>query len=137
MNVLEVQEEIGTKLATIVGLRVFEYTVDSVAPPGAIVGLPETITFDETYGRGSDSMTLPLWVMVALSSDRAANAELAAYLDGSGAKSVKATVDGTNANTYTSCDTVTITTAEPDYYTSGGVEMLGAKFTVVITGSGS
>jgi hypothetical protein len=136
MNVEAVMAEIGSKLGAIEGLRVFPYNVGKVPPPGAVVGLPEDIAFDQTYGRGSDAITLPVWVLVAKSSDRAANHELAAYLSGSGARSVKAAVDSTDTNAYTSCDTVTVTTAVTGAYTSGGVDMLGAEFTVDIRGRG-
>lgn len=137
MNVSEVRAEIGVKLGVITGLRVFPYTVKKVPPPGAIVGMPGVITYDQTYGRGSDRITLPLWVMVAHVDARSAEADLDAYMDGSGTRSVKAAVDSSNTNPYSSCDTVTVTTAEPDFYTSGAVLLLGAEFTVDITGSGS
>lgn len=137
MDVADVMAEIGSKLETIDGLRVFPYDVAKIPPPGAVVALPESVDFDATYGRGSDEMTIPVFVMVARTDSRSAHLELGAYLNGSGTKSVKAVVDSTNSNTYTACDTVTVTRAEPGYYTSGGVEMLGAEFTVHITGTGS
>jgi hypothetical protein len=136
VNVKAVRDEIAAKLAAIDGLRVFPYDVDKVPPPGAVIGLPERIDFDQTYGRGSDKITLPLWVMVARSDSRSADAELSAYLDGSGTKSIKAAVDSSDSNTYEACDTVTVTVAEPDFYGSGGVPLLGAEFTVDIHGRG-
>lgn len=137
MNIQDIMDEIGQKLAAIPKLRVYQYNVDKLPPPGAIVGLPETIDFDATYGRGSDSLTIPVWVMVARASAQAAGAQLAAYLDGTGARSVKAAVDSSSTNTYSSCDTVTVQRAVPDGYISGGVELLGAEFTVHVAGSGS
>jgi len=137
MDLGDVMAEIGQKLDTITGLRVYPYNADKVNPPAAIVGLPQTITFDLTYGRGSDEMTLPVFLLVARINDRSSHAELADYLNGSGSKSVKAAVDSSGTNEYTSCDTVTVQMAEPDSYTSAGTDMLGAEFTVKITGSGS
>jgi hypothetical protein len=135
MIVDDVTKEISSKLEAI-GLRAFAWNVGKVTPPGAVVGLPDTIDYDQTYGRGSDKMTIPVWVMVSRASDRAAHSELAAYLDGVGAKSVKVALDSTDTNTYEWCDEVTVTTAEPGAYSSGGVEMLGAEFTVDIAGKG-
>lgn len=137
MKVQEVAEEIAGKLATITGLRTFAYPVASLPLPGALVGLPDEIEFDQTYGRGSDAMTFPLWVMVARGDERAAALTLMPYLDGSGAKSIKATVDSTASNTYLTCDTVTVTMAVPGTYTYNGADVLGAEFTITITGSGS
>lgn len=137
MNVQAVMEEIGSKLDTIVGLRVFPYNVGKLPPPGAIVGLPDDIEFDKTYGRGVDAMTFPLWVMVAQASDRAANHQLTAYLSGSGPQSVKLAVNSSRTNTYTSCHTVIATRAETGTYRSGGVDLLGAEFQLDVTGSGA
>lgn len=136
MNIQDVMDEIGEKLATIPKLRVYAYNVDKIPPPGAIVGLPESVDFDATYGRGVDTLTIPVWVMVARANAQASGTQLAAYLDGSGDRSVKAAVDSSNTNTYTSCDEVTVTTAVPGSYTSGGVELLGVEFTVAVEGQG-
>jgi hypothetical protein len=137
MIVRDVMAELGEKLETIPGLRVYTYDVGKVAPPAALVGLPDDITFDATYGRGSDSLTIPVWVVVARVDALAATENLVEYLDGSGSKSVKAAVDSTTTNTYTECDTVTVVSAAVGAYTGGGVAMLGAEFTVTVTGSGS
>lgn len=137
MDVKAVAEELAGKLATISGLRAFGYPVAQLPFPGAIVGLPDEITFDQTYGRGSDAMTFPVWVMVGRADERAGALELMAYLDGSGVKSVKAALDKTNTNTYTSCDDVTVTQAVPGTYTYNGVDAFGAEFTVEVLGSGS
>lgn len=136
MNVKAVAEEMAGKLSGISGLRAFGYPVAQLPFPGGIVGLPDEITFDQTYGRGSDTMTFPVWVMVARSDDRAAALALLAYLDGSGSKSVKTALDSTNTNTYTECDDVTVTTAVPGTYTYNGVEAFGAEFTVEVSGPG-
>ncbi len=137
MDVKAVMAEIAGKLDTIAGLRAFGHPVGSLPLPGAVVGLPDLVEFDATYGRGSDALTFPVWVLVARGDERAAALELAAYLDGSGAKSVKTAVDSTNINGYVACDTVTVTMAETGAYTYNGVETLGAEFTVQVTGSGS
>ncbi len=137
MDVKAVMAELGAKLDTIAGLRVFGYPPGKLPTPGAFVAPPDDITFDETYGRGSDALTFPVFVLVSRGDDRSAVLELVAYLAGSGAKSVKAALDNTSANTYTSCDTVTVTTATTGAYTYNGVDSLGAEFTVHVTGSGS
>lgn len=90
-----VMDAVGARLATIVGVRVYDFPPDSVAVPAAVVSYPEEITYDETYARGCDSCTLTVSVLVGLVSDRASRDALAAYLSGSGAKSVKTAVDGT------------------------------------------
>lgn len=137
MDTKAVVDELTSKLDGIAGLRAFGYPVGQLPFPGAIVGLPDDVTFDQTYGRGSDAMTLPVWVMVGRGDERAGALALLPYLDGSGAKSVKAALDNTTSNVYTSCDTVTVTMAVPGTYTYNGVDAFGAEFTVQVTGSGA
>ncbi len=138
MNVKGILDEIAGKLDGIDGLRAFGYPVARLPLPGAVVGLPDDITFDAAYGRGSDELTLPVWVMVARGDERAAAEELAPYLNGVGAKSVKAAVDSKRlTNEYTSCGTVTVTRATTGAFTYNGVDTYGAEFTVIVTGSGS
>lgn len=137
MDVKAVMAEIATKLDTITGLRAFGYPPGKLPLPGGFVTPPDDVTYDETYGRGSDAMTIPVFVLVARGDERAAVLELVPYLSGSGSKSVKAAVDSTNANAYTSCDTVTVTRATCGAYIYNAVDTLGVEFTVQVTGSGS
>lgn len=132
MNLHSVMTELGTAL-TGIGLRV-HVPGQNVSVPAAIVALPDEITYDATYGRGSDRMVIPVVVLAGLVSDRTAVKALAAYADGSGAKSVKAALDG---GTYTACDSVTVAQATFDTYSIAGTEYLAALFDVDITGSGS
>lgn len=135
MDLAAVMDEIGDALDTIDGLRVFRYPPDGPpSPPAAIVTYPEDITFDATYGRGADRMTLPVVVLVGRVSDRSARDRLAAYAAGSGARSVKQTVEGA---TYAALDDLRVIEAEFDVYTVGGVDFLAATFRLDIVGSGS
>lgn len=87
-------DAIGVRLGTIAGLRVYDYPPDSVAAPAAVVGYPDTVTYDETMARGTDSCVIPVTVLVTSGSDRAARDALSPYLSGTGAQSIKAAVDG-------------------------------------------
>lgn len=138
MNVKAVAEEMAEKLSGIAGLRAFAYPVGKLPFPAAVVGLPEEIEYDQTYGRGSDALTFPVWVMIGRGDERAAALELMPYLDGSGDKSIKAALDSRRlTNEYSSCDTVTLTRAETGTYVYNGVDTWGAEFTITVTGSGS
>lgn len=135
MDLVAVMQEVSDRLDTIAGLRCFPYPPDSVHPPAAIVQLPEDYTYDVTYGRGMDRLTLPVLLVVGRSSDRASYKELAAYAAGSGAKSIKAVLD---ADGYTSFDLARVMTAEFDSeFIIGGNPHLAAIFTVDIAGPGS
>lgn len=127
-DVNTVMDAVGVALATISGLRVFDFATDGGSPPLASVGLPE-VTYDYTKGRGSDHLLVPVTVLVGKVVDRAARDQLAEYLAGSGAKSIKAAVDG---NLGGACQTCRVQSARPEVVTLGGVEMLGATFDVSV-----
>lgn len=134
MNIANLMDELGAALEAIPDLRVFPFSVDKINPPAAIVGWPDPLTYDSTMARGSDQLTLPVFVLVGRFVARSARDTLAAYLDGSGAGSIKAVLDG---GAYTACDSVRVATAEVQAITAGGVEYLGAVFDVEIFGPGS
>lgn len=135
MRLAGVMDEIGAALAVIDGLRVFPYSADRITPPAGIVGWPDSIDYDMTFGRGSDSMVLPVWVVVGKVDARSTRDTLAAYLDGSGPSSVKAAIDG---GTYTACDSVTVTGAPHgvESVSIAGIDYLAAVFNVEVTGKG-
>lgn len=134
MNLADVMDEVATRLDTISGLRVFAYPPDRVEPPSAIVSYPGTYTYDETYGRGMDRMTLPVVVVVGKVSQRSARDALGAYVDGSGASSVKAVLE---SGTYTELDSLRVMSVEFDVVTIAGTDYVAALFDVDIAGSGS
>lgn len=97
-DISAILDGIVTRLQTITSLqyRSSAYGKDFVDPPWAIV-VPDTglfISFDSTLGRGSDDMNFVIKVIVGAADDRANQDALTAYLDTSGASSVKAAVDG-------------------------------------------
>src|SRR5690554_5313400 len=93
MDLNAVMDEVEQTLKGIDGLRVHGYPPDNLVPPAAIVAYPDALTFDETYGRGMDRVTLPVVVVVGRVSDRSSRRQLAAYAAGDGDQSVKAVVE--------------------------------------------
>jgi hypothetical protein len=134
MNLASVMDELGTALETIDGLTVFPYYADRLIPPAAVLAWPDPLTYDATMARGSDQITLSLFVMVGRFDARTTRDRLAIYLDGSGDASIKAAVEG---GTYTALDSVRVASATVDSYTSAGVELLGAEFSLDIFGRGA
>ena len=138
MNIEDVAAEIGDKADTITGLRVFRYVPDKVPTRAFVVGLPDDVTYDETFGRGSDALTFPAWVLLDKIHDRSSYVEMVRYLNGSGPSSIKAAVDSKRlTNEYTSCDTVRVRSAETGFFDWGAATMIGAQFSIIVTGSGS
>jgi hypothetical protein len=134
MILTDVMDAVATRLDTIAGLRVFEWPQGSVTPPAAVVSYPETYTYDETYGRGMDRMTLPVIVVVGRPTDRSTRDRLGGYVNGTGAASVKSVLQ---SGTYTAFHTVRVVGVEFDVVTIGGTDYMGALFSLDIAGSGA
>lgn len=133
MDLNAVVAELATQLNTISGLRVHPDPPGTVAPPAAVITFPD-ITFDAAYGRGMDTLTLPVVLVVAKVSDRMSGKQIRAYVSGSGASSIKAVVE---AGTYTAFDSVRVVSVSFDVITIGGVDYLSATFTLEIAGQGA
>lgn len=123
-----VMDAIGTRLVGVTGLRVYDYAADAAAPPAAIVALPEIVEYDAVAGRGADRTVIPVTVLVGKVSDRAARDQLAQYVSGAGASSVKAAIEGTDSTMGGACQTVRVTAANVNVVTVGGIDYLGASF---------
>lgn len=134
MILSDVMDELATQLETIPGLRVSAYPPDFPVPPAAVVSYPDEYEFDGNYGRGSDSMHLPVMVVVARADDRAARDLISPYVDGSGARSIKAVLEN---HTYTTFEVVRVASVKFNVAEYGGIGYLNAEFTLEITGSGS
>lgn len=134
MNFATVMDQIGAALETIPGLRVYPWTANKITPPAAIVDLPDTINYDETYGRGTDRCVITVTVAVGGISARASRDKIAQYANGSGPHSVKAAIE---AHTFTACDTPAVPAAEFVVVTFAAVQYLGAQFNIEVHGRGA
>ncbi|HEX6579214.1 MAG TPA: hypothetical protein VF082_12690 [Jiangellaceae bacterium] len=135
MNLAEVMDAVAARLDTIDGLRVHANPGQAITPPGGVVLYPEDYTYDATYGRGMDRMTLPVLLVVGKASDRAARDALGAYCDGDGPKSVKRVLEA--GGWCTEFDTLRVVDADFDVYTIAGTDYIGALFELDIAGPGS
>ena len=134
MNLGEVMDAISTRLDSVGGLRCFAYPPGTLTPPAAVVSYPDTVTFDATYARGMDRMSLPVFVVVGRPTDRSTRDLLSAYCNGAGAKSVKAVLE---SGTYTAFDVVRVEGIKFDVVTIGGTDYMSAEFTLDIGGAGA
>lgn len=136
MNLANVMDQISTRLGTISTItgRCFAYPPPTVSPPAAIVSYPDTYTFDETYGRGMDRLSLPVVVVVGRPTERTTRDRLAGYCDGSGVSSVKAVLE---SGTYTAFHMVRVESVDFDVVSIGGIDYMAAAFTLDIAGSGT
>lgn len=134
MNLADCMDQIATQVDTITGLRVYAWPVPSVTPPAAVMTYPGSYEFDSTYGRGMDRLSLLMAVVVGRADQRTARDRLGAYVNGSGAESIKAVVE---AGTYTAFHTVRVVGVDFGEVTIAATAYLGATFELDIAGQGS
>lgn len=91
MSLTTIRQGIATNLATIPGLRVAAEIPDNPNPPIAVV-MPNTITYDEAFGRGTSQYNFTVTVIVGRASDRIAQRKLNDYAS-PGEQSVKAAIE--------------------------------------------
>lgn len=120
-------DAIGVRLATIPGLRVYDHPADTVAPPAAIVSLPEIVEYDSVAGRGADRTSLTITVIVGRVSDRAARDQLAAFISGTGPSSIKTAVEAGASDLDGVAHTIRATTATVQIVTINAIDYLGAS----------
>lgn len=132
----DVMDDVARRLDMIDGLRAYEYPPDSITPPAAIVSYPEDYTYDGTYHRGADRMTLPVIAVVGRANDRASRELLSVYVDGDGPKSFKRVLESKDLPPYTTFHSIRVTNVEFDVVTIGGVDYVAAMFNNDIVGSG-
>jgi hypothetical protein len=108
--------------------RAYGYPVGSVQPPCAVVGYPEELDFDATFGRGSDRAVLPVWIVAGATHDRTTRDVLSAYI-GDGARSVKAALE---PNVGGAVQTARVTDCQVEKLPIGAVEYMAAKFMIEV-----
>ena len=139
MDMAAILAEVVTRLETIAALEVhYGYPGKLARVPAAVVYPPDRIDFDLTYGRGTDQYPdLLVVVFVRRGTNRQAIADIAPFLAGSGASSIKAKLDTATAP-YASAFDVQVLWADLDPLASfGGGEYVAALFHLKITGSGA
>lgn len=135
MIVGDVKAEIAAAVGEILGMRSFPYPQAKIHPPTFMTVQPEEILPHVTYARGVSTIRMPALLCVAKIQDRSSAKQLDSYLGMAGPLSVVRKIED---HVYVSCDSVIVASIAPDkVVTVGGIDHLGAEFTLDISGSGA
>jgi hypothetical protein len=91
-SIASLRTGLAARLATITGLRVNTYGVDTPNVPSATIRLSR-VSYDSTLSRGADEVEFLVTMAVGRAEDRTAQIALEAYLAGTGASSVKTAIE--------------------------------------------
>lgn len=86
--VTDLRTGLATNLARISGLRVQSWQPDNINPPAAYI-FPQSVSFDNAFGRGMNTYTFTVQVVVGRVSERTAQNSIDTYIASTGANSVK------------------------------------------------
>lgn len=135
MDVASVMDEIAECLAGLPDLRqATGWPTGGVSPPAVVVGMPDEIEYDQTYGRGMDRMTIPVFLVVPKPQDRSARDFAAQYANGAGPASVRSAIAAWN---WLTCDDVHVNRAEFAVIDVDNNSYLAGEYTCVVVGPGT
>jgi len=92
-TVSQVADGLKTRLATITGLRTFNYQPEQLSPPVAYPVL-NSVTYHRAFGGGDVEMFWSVFVIVGRYTDSRAFNDVDDYISYSGAKSLRAAIEG-------------------------------------------
>ena len=127
-----VRNGLKDNLETIPGLRVYELIPSPAVAPAAIVGQLD-FTFDLNNSRGLDQANLDVVVLVQRLAQKSAQNDLDKYLQGSGDYSIKAAIES-DLTLGGACSTLRVTSAQAGSYTSGDIEFLSYRYSLIVWG---
>jgi len=131
-----IMQGIGTRLATISGLRVTAYLTDQVNPPAAVVGVPPIPDYHRTFAHGKFMLEVPVTVLVSKVVDRIDQPSMASFADISGTNSIHAAIeaDRTLGGAVDDCIVANFTPLGQDEV--GALGYYGGVFTLRVIASG-
>ena len=131
-SLTSIRNGIATNLGNISSLSVYGYVPDSIEPPTAVVGVVESIDYDSTMARGSDTYNIPILLYVSRVDAQDSQETLDGYLASTGANSVKAQVES-DLTLSGSAQSVRVVEADNyGVYTVNDIDYLGVEFGVEV-----
>lgn len=131
-NLTNIRNEIGNNLANITSLSVFKFVPDSVEPPTAVVGVMDTITYDDTMARGSDRYSVPVYLYVSRVDAQDSQETLDGFLVSSGANSVKAQIESDTTLNGEAQSVRVVSAGNYGVYEINNINYLGVEFIVEV-----
>lgn len=126
----ELRTGIANNLATISGLRTTPTIPDNPNPPIAVI-LPQGVEYDNTFGRGMNTYTFAVTVIVGRVSERSGQNALDAYVSSTGSASIKLAIESDKTLNGKAFDLRVTDSRNYGELTVGEVTYLSAEFTVL------
>lgn len=127
---------LGTRLQTITGLRASNYAPDRISVPAYAIELA-SLDYDKTFGRRMHEVPFTVRVYTSRADDKAGQDRLDAFIDPTGALSIKGAIEGdtTLGGVAETCRVVSLDNY--GVYEVGGTAYFGAEFSVFVWARGT
>jgi|TARA_R100001460_G_scaffold32709_3_gene64123 hypothetical protein len=130
-----IRSGLKTRLETISGLMVYDYVPDFIDPPTVLIAPFNTLNFDSTMQRGSDTYEIPIILYVSKVDAETGQDNLDSFLAASGSNSVKAAIEAdTTLGGAAMSVRVINATDYGEYEVTQGTSFLGVTFNVEVIG---
>ena len=131
-SLTSIRNGIATNIGNISSLSVYGYVPDSIEPPTAIVGVVESIDYDSTMARGSDTYNIPILLYVSRVDAQDSQETLDSYLASSGASSVKTKIESDITLGGVAQSVRVVEADNYGVYSINNIDYLGVEFTVEV-----
>jgi hypothetical protein len=130
----DIREDMALRLQEIGGLNCYPVIPDSLEPPAVVVGMPDPLTYNLTYGPTAGTYLIPVRLYVCRVDAENAQGMLDTYIAPTGTTSIKQALE---AVTVTACwHTITVVSVgEFGGYTVGDIAYLGCQFQTEVIAS--
>ena len=130
-----IRDGLKTNLETISGLTAYEYVLDWIEPPIALVAPLNSLNYDSTMARGADTYEIHVIVYISRVDAQTSQDEVDSYLASTGATSVKAAIesDPTLGGAAMSVRVISATDYG-EYEVTQGTSFLGVTFNIEVIG---
>lgn len=127
-------EDLATNLLVLDGWNVSALPGGPLSAPAIQVQYPSEYSYDATYGRGLDSLILPILAVVNLANPKAVREKVSDLTAGDGPGSLKAAVEG--APILGGTVTARVVSVQISTEDLQGQRLCAIEFTVQLTGPG-
>lgn len=131
-SLTSIRQGIGTALANISALIVFNFVPDSIEPPTAVVGVVDNVEYDSTMQRGADKYEIPIFLYVSRVDAQDSQETLDSFLASTGSNSVKVAVESDITLGGVAQSVRVIEADNYGVYTINNLDYLGVEFTVEV-----
>jgi hypothetical protein len=129
-SITNIRAGLATRLGTISGLRTSATQPDNPNPPIAVI-IPDNTRYDDTFGRGMDTTTFRIILIVSRVAEKQAQNALDAYCATTGSSSIKAAIEGDKTLGGSVFDCRVIEMRNYGQIPIGDVTYLGCEFVVL------